>query len=142
MMLTLLPFDDSVLTARVLDDHDLEDQIKAAGKWLKMLRTGDFKGWDRHSLGQLWLGNEDALALHTYSLGVEFECRRRRRSKVVLKLRDRYPWLEDQAPEMPSWWGMADLHVSHRAVMVSLRPGSYDEIFPNVIGSLDVAWPC
>lgn len=141
MMLTLLPHDDFTLCAQVFSDEDLVRQAQCAIDWLKMFRTGEFGSWEGHSIKEMWDGEEESLAFFAYSLGVELEFRRRRSLKVTRTLRKKYPWLTDQPPEPPEWLGWTDLHVSHRALLVELKPGVYKDLFPGVKGGINLAWP-
>lgn len=139
-MITYLPYPDFAETARCLHDVHLADAMVSGLRLLKiLLHPEEQSGWRFHSLGQMWGDHEHALATYLMELSME-DHRRGNAPWVWVEVLEVMPNAVDQSPEMPPWIGLADFHISHRAMLKATRPEHYGPIWPEVEPVMAPTW--
>lgn len=135
-MQTFLPYADFVASARVLDRQRLGKQRVEA--WQIMLALhGQSKGWVNHPATRMWRGYEEALALYGDAMCFEW-IRRGYRDSLLERF---HPFITNNAPVFPAWFGNDELHLSHRSNLIRKMPDYYADIWPDVPNDLPYVWP-
>lgn len=122
-MQTFIPTPDHLTTARVLDRQRLGKQRVESWQILRTL-VGDSDGWRNHPAVRMWRGHERFLCNYTTDLIMEWRGRGYRDSRypLIVELRERFP---EMSSEPPSWWGRADVHESHVAMLLRKKYDHY-----------------
>ncbi len=152
-MQTFVPSTDLVECARVLDNRRLNKQITEAFQIVLEL-CGERAGWQHHPAVRMWRGHETFLL--TYGRHCYEEWQRRWRTQerggvrthrageeILRRLRRRR-----HPPVPPPWWGRADVHASHRAVLLAKNHDWYRRFGwsesptgPDAKGRWPYVWP-
>lgn len=150
-MLTLLPYRDYVMTAEILRDQDLENQVIHTLLILDTLHETDdlvVRAWHRHPVIAMWKGYETQLCLYGEILVNELNGRG---VGLLPEAGDRMKWHYDTATmpddfkmEKPPWMvddlKMHEVELSHRSILVA-RDSYYQKLWPTAIPGQDPYWP-
>lgn len=130
MVVTFVPFADFTACAKSLDYRRLGKQrVEAYQIWRTL--TGKSNGWKNHPAVKAWKGHTCALAKYTNAMIREWVLRGYRNNMELL------PHCEN--PKMPWWWGLEEIHASHRGVLNRKKPDFY--VFENTMGFTEYIWP-
>lgn len=142
-MQTFLPLPDFALSAQVLDDKRLFNQINEACVIFKaslwLYAGNNDKGtrrtppWGNHSAVRMWRGYAPALASYWNVMIGEY-LRRGGTANVP-----RPPVIKDRI-EMPMWFGGMRLHSSHRTNLLRKDPEHYGQFGWSEIPSNGYVW--
>lgn len=139
-MQTFLPYADLRASCVVLDDRRLGKQRVETFQILRAL-TWPTYAWKNHPAVAMWRGFVPGLVRY----GVE-NCRewtRRGYSDAVLP--QLLAWSDGVAPadpELPAWFGVEELHLSHRSALLRKDPAFYRPLFgPEEPDDLPYLWP-
>lgn len=137
-----LPYPDFEGCALILSDEHLKIQRLHVHQALRILH-GRRSGWSRHTLLQMWRDNELALTVYGLTLSNEW-LRRGHFDKGFHSILDAYSqdidW-ELRPDEMPQWWGIPELHISHQSALLRIDPVHYRKWFKIVPDDLPTWWP-
>lgn len=136
-MQTFLPYPSFTETARCLDYRRLGKQRVETFQILQVL-SGEKAGWRNHPAVKMWTGHSAALAEYGLAICDEWI---RRGYKDTLRERIRQYRDPDVLPNLPSWVGKADFHLSHQSNLVRKYPEHYQPLFPGVPDHLEYVWP-
>jgi hypothetical protein len=139
-MQTLLPFPNYHKSAQCLDRQRLGKQRVEALQVAKALLDPGY-GWQHHPGVEMWRGYE--LALVAYGLAVcQVWTARGYQDSCYPKLQilGRAFRLQGKQFEMPWWYGMTDIHVSHQSNLTRKMPEHY-LAFWNTPAGQPYYWP-
>jgi hypothetical protein len=137
-MQTFIPFTDHADSARVLDRQRLGKQRVETLQILKALSDPDY-GWQNHPAVTMWRGH--GIALIDYGLAIcEEWTGRGYKDTCAEKILAMVDLLADESEALPTWWGDADVHLSHRAALARKAP----DLYPAEWQSIEIpgyVWP-
>jgi hypothetical protein len=136
MVNTFLPWPDLERSAKALDNKRLGKQRVEA---LQILRVnlGLTKGWRNHPAAVMWRGHDGYLYMYTNAMCMEWR-RRGYKDTVQLRLQELYEQYDLTGWTKPWWWGLAEVHRSHRSNLKRKDPNYYTF---NVKPTLPYVWP-
>lgn len=134
-MQTLLPFDDFKLSALVLTDRLLEQQIEDCITILETLHeTNQAKDWN-HPIVKAWSGSELQLCEFGFTC-LDQWTKRRKYSNWSEEKDRRLEWHLDLAGggemTMPPWFGKNEVHLEYQGLLRYLDPNTYEKVFDKV----------
>lgn len=138
-MQTFVPFADLSASVAVLDDRRLGKQRVEVFQVLRAL-TWPTYAWKQHPAVAMWRGFVPALV--AYGVACCDEWTRRGYADVLRP--QLLEWSGGQVPahpELPPWWGVEELHRSHRAALVRKDPEHYLPLLGPHDEPLDYLWP-
>jgi hypothetical protein len=121
-MQTFLPYDDSTLSAQVLDRQRLGKQRVETLQLLKAL-AGETKGWVNHPAAKMWSGYENALVHYGVAICDEWIRRGYKdtcREKIMA-------YLKVGGEQTPRWLGKESIHASHRSNLLRKNAEFYGQ---------------
>lgn len=138
-MQTFLPYADLAVSCRVLDDKRLGKQRVEVFQVLRAL-TWPTYAWKSHPAVRMWRGFVPGLVRY----GVE-SCRawtdRGYGDNLLPQL---LAWSGGEVPhdpELPPWFGVEALHLSHRSNLLRKDPAHYRPLFGDEPDDLPYLWP-
>ena len=138
-MQTFLPYPDLRVSCQVLDSPRLGKQRVETFQILRALTWPEY-AWKNHPAVRMWRGFIPALVAY----GVE-NCREwSRRGNADTVLPQLLGWSAGEVPHdppLPPWWGLSDLHLSHRSALLRKDPEHYRPLFGDVPDDLEYVWP-
>ncbi len=135
-MQTFLPYDNIHLSALCLDMKRLGKQRVEVLQILNTL-TGNSSGWVSHPAVKMWKGHEAGLSAY----GAEV-CRIWRKIGYKDTCLSKIMALVSPDPnDLPSWWGDARLHDSHKANLLRKHPEFYSKYDWDVDPGTEYYWP-
>ncbi len=143
-MQTFLPYPDLRVSCVVLDDRRLGKQRVETFQILRALTWPQY-AWKNHPAVRMWRGFVPALVQY----GLE-NCREwTRRGYADTVAPQLLAWsggVEPVAPDLPPWFGLAALHLSHRSALLRKDPQWYGPLFtslgePDLPDDLPYLWP-
>lgn len=138
-MQTFLPYADLRASCVVLDDRRLGKQRVETFQILRAL-TWPTYAWKSHPAVRMWRGFTPGLVLY----GVE-SCREwTRRGYADSVLPQLLEWSGGEVPvdpALPPWFGVAQLHRSHRSALLRKDPVHYRPLFGDEPDDLPYFWP-
>lgn len=135
-MQTFVPYLLHIESAQILDRPRLGKQ-RVEGLQILNALTGRSNGWTNHPATKMWAGHEGGLCAYTYIMCQEW-MRRGYSDSVADKI---LAIVEPDYNDLPSWWGDARVHISHRANLVRKFPEYYGELWVDVDPSMPYYWP-
>ena len=135
-MQTFLPYASFEQSAKVLDRMRLGKQRVEAWQILNAL-DGNSKGWVNHPATKMWRNHEDALAEYGVAICSEWILRGYKDTmldRFLARLQG------TEAACKPFWFGMDELHASHRSNLLRKLPDHYKAFFPNEPDDLPYLW--
>ena len=145
-MQTFVPYADFDASAAVLDDSRLGKQRVETLQILRALVFPSYKGWKNHPATRMWRGFTDALVSYGIAMCDEWE-RRGRADAVRLSLLEFSGGSSTSDDDLrrrgrlPLWWGLPELHASHRSALVRKLPEHYRGYFPEADPDEPYHWP-
>ena len=139
-MQTFLPYPDLRASCQVLDTPRLGKQRVETFQVLRALTWPEY-AWKNHPAVRMWRGFVPGLVRY----GVEncWEWTRRGHADNVLP--QLLAWTGGQVPDdppLPPWFGLVDLHLSHRSALLRKDPARYRPVFgPDDPDDLPYFWP-
>jgi hypothetical protein len=135
-MQTFLPYPDLRASCVVLDDRRLGKQRVETFQILRAL-TWPTYAWKNHPAVTMWRGFVPALVAY----GLE-SCREwTRRGYADTVAGQLLAWGVRDDYELPPWFGLEALHMSHRSSLVRKDPAYYRPHFPDAPDDLPYYWP-
>lgn len=133
----------------MLDLKRLGKQIIEAGQILRALHDPEY-GWQSHPAVNMWRGHERALL--TYADACQHVwLERRPHNNAHQAYANLVEWLRERGhghrPSRsmsvpPAWWGLREVHNSHRAVLMRKDPDWYTPLFSDHTTDVpDYVWP-
>ena len=136
-MQTFLPYSDFKESAQCLDMKRLGKQRVEVLQLLNSFHKPDYKGWKNHPAREMWRGYENALAL--YGMVVcEAWLERGYKDTCWGKINAYYD--KSKPTTMPSWFGMTDLHTSHKSNLIRKNPDHYKQLWPDIPDNIPYVW--
>ena len=136
-MQTFLPYSDFRESAQCLDMKRLGKQRVEVLPLLNSFHKTDYKGWKNHPAREMWRGHENALAL--YGMVVcEVWLERGYKDTCWGKINAYYD--KSKPTTMPSWFGMTDLHTSHKSNLIRKNPDHYKQLWPDIPDNIPYVW--
>jgi hypothetical protein len=133
---TFVPYPDFRASCAVLDDRRLGKQRVETFQILRAL-TWPTYAWKSHPAVTMWRGFVPALVEY----GLE-SCREwTRRGYADTVAGQLLAWGPGSTDELPPWFGLTALHLSHRSALVRKDPMFYRPLFPDVPDDLPYYWP-
>jgi hypothetical protein len=137
-MQTFLPHKSFRESAECLDMKRLGKQRVEVLQLLNSFHKPNYKGWKNHPAREMWRGYENALAL--YGMVVcEVWLERGYKDTCWGKINAYYD--KSKPTIMPSWFGMQDLHTSHKSNLIRKNPIYYKELWPDIPDNIEYIWP-
>jgi len=124
---TFLPFPDLRVSCQVLDDRRLGKQRVETFQILRALTWPEY-AWKNHPAVRMWRGFVPALV--EYGLENCHEWVRRGYADTVAE--QLVAWTGGDRPAgsaLPPWWGLEQLHLSHRSALLRKDPDHYRPLF-------------
>lgn len=139
-MQTFLPYPDLRASCVVLDDRRLGKQRVETFQVLRALTWPEY-AWKNHPAVRMWRGFVPALVEY----GVE-SCREwTRRGYADAVAEQLLAWTGGEPPSgapLPPWFGLEQLHLSHRSALLRKDPDHYRPLFgPHEPDDLPYLWP-
>ncbi|MCW2665653.1 MAG: hypothetical protein JWN57_615, partial [Frankiales bacterium] len=135
-MQTFVPYPDLRTSCVVLDDRRLGKQRVETFQILRAL-TWPTYAWKSHPAVKMWRGFIPALVAY----GLE-NCREwTRRGYADSVAPQLLGWGDGTYEDLPPWWGLEQLHLSHRSALVRKDPAYYRPLFPDAPDDLPYFWP-
>lgn len=135
-MQTFLPLPDLHGSASVLDYRRLGKQRVEVYQIIRAAMNLS-KGWGSHPATRMWANNLAGLAAYGVTC-----CDRWVSMGYKDTTRDKITALVTPDPDdLPGWFGLEELHLSHRSALVRKDPGFYAPLFPGVPADLEYVWP-
>jgi hypothetical protein len=137
---TFLPYPDLRASCQVLDSPRLGKQRVETFQILRALTWPEY-AWKNHPAVRMWRGFVPGLVRY----GVE-NCREwTRRGHADSVLPQLLGWTGGQVPDdppLPPWFGLVELHLSHRSALLRKDPAYYRPVFgPDEPDDLPYLWP-
>jgi hypothetical protein len=134
-MQTFLPYASFMESAECLDNKRLGKQrVEAKQIWLAL--NDNSNGWQHHPAVKMWIGCAEQLA----DYGVNC-CAIWKERGFADNLLDWFAERANCAAPLPSWWGDAKFHLSHRSNLIRKDPVFYGPKWPGVPANLPYVWP-
>ena len=137
-MQTFLPYSNFKESAQCLDMKRLGKQRVEVLQLLNSFHKPDYKGWKNHPAREMWRGHENALALYGMIV-CEAWLERGYKDTCWAKINAYYD--KSKPTIMPSWFGMQDLHTSHKSNLIRKNPIYYKEFWPDIPDNIEYIWP-
>ena len=137
-MQTFIPFPDTQQSAACLDRQRLGKQRVECLQLLNAL-TGE-SGWKHHPAVGMWRNYEGSLAGYGVTICDEWISRGYKdtcRYKILAVAKS----LPISSFQTPDWWGLPELHLSHRSNLLRKFPEHYAQYFPDDPDDLPYIWP-
>lgn len=135
-MQTFLPYPDFKQSAACLDGKRLGKQRVECLQIANAL-LGLSTGWVNHPATKMWRGHVNELV--DYAIACCDEWIKRGYQDT---LRPRFlSWQSESEPVLPSWFGNAAYHDSHKSNLLRKSPIWYSQFNWNVPDDLDYIWP-
>jgi hypothetical protein len=128
-----MPLPDMRASLECLDDRRLGKQRVETFQILRAMR-GITKGWTNHPATVMWTGHEPALNCY---LALSIDVWVSRGFKNTMQPLESPDW---GAP-MPWWFGMAEMHASHRSNLLRKMPEHYGRFGWKEGPDLPYLWP-
>lgn len=138
-MQTFVPFPDLAASMAVLDDRRLGKQRVEVFQVLRAL-TWPAYAWKNHPAVRMWRGFVPGLVAYGVASCDEWT-RRGYADAVRPQLLAWSGGREPVDPDLPPWWGVEELHRSHRAALVRKDPDAYLPVLGPQPGPSDYLWP-
>lgn len=138
-MQTFVPFPDLAASVAVLDDRRLGKQRVEVFQVLRAL-TWPAYAWKNHPAVRMWRGFVPGLVAYGVACCDEWT-RRGYADAVRPQLLAWSAGAEPVDPDLPPWWGVEELHRSHRAALVRKDPDHYLPVLGPQPGPSDYLWP-
>ena len=135
-MQTFVPYPDLRASCAVLDDRRLGKQRVETFQILRALTWPSY-AWKSHPAVTMWRGFVPALVAYGLESCREWT-RRGYADSVATQL---LSWGPGSAAELPPWFGVEAVHLSHRSALVRKDPAVYRPLFPDVPDDLPYFWP-
>ena len=136
-MQSFLPVPDFRESAKCLDMKRLGKQRVEVLQILNSFHKPGYKGWKNHPAREMWRGHENALAL--YGMVVcEVWLERGYKDTCWGKINAYYD--KSKPTTMPSWFGMTDLHTSHKSNLIRKNPDHYKQLWPDIPDNIPYVW--
>ncbi len=136
-MQTFAPYGtDFAANAAVLDMRRLGKQRVEGYQILRAL-TGGSHGWRHHPATKMWQDNISGLCAYTVSMCNEWT---RRGYKDTCKDKVEAIVTPDWT-DIPSWWGVEGIHLSHRSNLIRKDSVFYGALWPHTPNDLPYVWP-
>lgn len=136
-MQTFMPHKSFRESAECLDMKRLGKQRVEVLQLLNSFHKTDYKGWKNHPAREMWRGHENALAL--YGMVVcEVWLERGYKDTCWAKINAYYD--KSKPTTMPSWFGMTDLHTSHKSNLIRKNPDHYKQLWPDIPDNIPYVW--
>ena len=138
-MQTFLPYADLAVSCRVLDDRRLGKQRVETFQVLRALTWPSY-AWKSHPAVRMWRGFVPGLVRY----GVESCLAWTARGYGDNLLPQLLAWSGGevpQDPELPPWFGVEALHLSHRSNLLRKDPAHYRPLFGDEPDDLPYLWP-
>ena len=135
-MQTFVPFPDFHDSAAVLDYRRLGKQRVEAYQIIRAALNLS-KGWGNHPATLMWRDNLAGLAAYGVTCcerWVALGYKDTTRAKIV-------ELVDPDPTDLPAWWGLEGLHLSHRSNLLRKDPVFYGPLFPGVPADLEYVWP-
>ena len=148
-MQTFLPYPDMRLSLRCLDNKRLGKQRVETGQLLRSLGVhlpkvdgtipNNRRGWLNHPARLMWVGYERALCMY-YNLSIDEWVHRGFRNNMPR-------WYDTHSVEthasfpFPPWYGLNELHASHRSNLLRKDPIYYGRLGWTEGPDLPYYWP-
>jgi hypothetical protein len=136
---TFLPYPDLRASCVVLDDRRLGKQRVETFQILRALTWSSY-AWKNHPAVRMWRGFVPGLVEY----GLE-SCREwTRRGHTDSVAQQLLAWTGGREPHdapLPPWWGLEELHRSHRSALLRKEPAHYRPIFGDEPDDLPYLWP-
>ena len=138
-MQTFLPYPDLVASCRVLDDRRLGKQRVETFQVLRALTWPEY-GWKNHPVARMWRGFVPGLVAYGLASCREWAARGYA-DALAPQLLDWTGGTEPVDPELPPWFGVEELHLSHRSNLLRKDPAHYRPLFGDDPDDLPYLWP-
>ncbi|MFN2523243.1 MAG: MSMEG_6728 family protein [Mycobacteriales bacterium] len=135
-MQTFVPYPDLRASCVALDDRRLGKQRVETFQILRAL-TWPTYAWKSHPAVTMWRGFVPGLV--AYGLENCREWTRRGYSDSVAP--QLLAWGDGSYEQLPPWFGLEALHLSHRSALVRKDPAYYRPLFPDAPDDLPYFWP-
>ncbi len=133
-MQTFLPYPDFSRSMEVLDWRRLGKQRVEARQVLTANLLGPGAAWYNHPATRMWRGYDRALIAYGNCAIAEWIARGYRNNMPLIPLEGDIHY--------PEWWGMAELHESHRSMLMYKLPNHYEYLFADhTRPGLSYVWP-
>lgn len=119
-MQTFVPYPDLELSASVLDRQRLGKQRVETYQILRA-NLGLSKGWVNHPASLMWANNTNGLIAYGAAMCNQWISRGYKDTTLEKILALGTP----DATDMPAWWGLEELHSSHRSNLLRKDPIYY-----------------
>jgi hypothetical protein len=135
-MQTFLPYPDLHRSAAVLDYRRLGKQRVEAYQIIRAALNLS-KGWGHHPATRMWANNLAGLAAYGVTccdrwVGLGYKDTTRDKITALVT---------PDAGDLPGWFGLEGLHLSHQSALVRKDPSFYSVVFPGVPADLGYVWP-
>lgn len=142
VMQTFVPINSFAQSAKVMDLQRLGKQIIECQQIFKALSIPGY-GWQSHPAVKMWRGHRGALLNYTTAFHNEWKMRRGKDHGGYLNLLRiaEGHFVDPSEYNMPKWWGVFEVHESHKSNLVRKFPEHYEKYFPGVRGNLEYVWP-
>jgi len=152
-MNVLVPHTEFYTSVACLSNAHLRQQIVDCERILAVLRGGHgLPGdWSSDPTVYMWSESQSALAVYHVMACAEWRARggEFRATAYHPETFRRQPgwWRRQDLAEdgrdasLPVWWGLEDVHFSHRRALMSRDPGHYRQFGWRVVPSLDYVYP-
>ena len=137
-MQTFLPYAEFERSAQVLDYRRLGKQRVETWQLIRAI-NGETRGWRNHPAAVMWRDHVPALAL--YGKVICEEWIRRGYNDSMLPRFELILSGHSEGPELPSWLGNENFHVSHQSNLIRKFPEHYRMHWPEVPEDLPYIWP-
>lgn len=141
-MQTFLPYADYTQSAKVLDRARLGKQRVEVKQILNTL-LGKSTGWTNHPAVRMWKGHEAALARYGIAVCEEWRGRgyKDQLGEEFTQVHAELVEADPQTDEDPAWVQDEEVHLSHRSNLIRKDPEHYQELWPELDGTLAYKWP-
>ena len=138
-MQTFLPYADLAASCAVLDDRRLGKQRVETFQVLRALTWPKY-AWKNHPVVRMWRGFVPGLVAYGLATCREWSARGHADALAPQLL----AWTggrEPVDPELPPWFGIEPLHLSHRSNLLRKEPEHYRPLFGDDPDDLPYLWP-
>jgi hypothetical protein len=137
-MQTFLPYPDFRESSVCLDMKRLGKQRVEVLQLLNSFHKPNYKGWKNHPAREMWRGYENALACYGM---IVCEVWQERGYKDTCWGKINVYYDKSKPTIMPPWFGMHDLHISHKSNLIRKNPTYYKELWPDIPDNIEYVWP-